>query len=270
MSELPQNVFGLMAVVFALGLQHGLDPDHVATIDGLTRHNSLVRPRIARWSGVLFSLGHGAIVTLVAILAATVSREWAPPAWLEVLGTWVSISFLLVLGCLNLRAAMDTSAQPGAMMGLRGLWLQRFSATSHPLLIAAIGAAFALSFDTVSQAALFSLTAANLAGWTFATLLGVIFMSGMMTADGLAGWWLGGLIRKADGRARMLARAMSLVVGIMSVAIAGLGFARWLHPESVASIDKFAWLMGAAMAIVVPAVFARLLRRNAVQPGQAV
>ncbi|MBI3716563.1 MAG: nickel transporter, partial [Betaproteobacteria bacterium] len=223
---------------------------------------------LARWSGVLFSLGHGVIVTLVAALAAIFSREWAPPPWLEYFGTWVSISFLLVLGCLNLRAAMETSAQHGVVMGLRGRWLRRFTATSHPLLIAAVGAAFALSFDTVSQAALFSLTAANLAGWTFATLLGVIFMSGMMTADGLAGWWLGGLIRKADARARLLARAMSFVVGAMSIGIAGLGFARWLHPESVAAIDRFAWLMGAAMAIAVPTALAWLLRRNAGRPGQ--
>jgi hypothetical protein len=34
-------------------------------LDGLARHNARDRPRVARWSGCFFSLGHGAIVTLV-------------------------------------------------------------------------------------------------------------------------------------------------------------------------------------------------------------
>ena len=38
------------------------------------------------------------------------------------------------------------------------------------MLIAAVGAAFALSFDTISQAVLFSITGSNLAGWAFATV----------------------------------------------------------------------------------------------------
>ena len=33
---------------FLLGLKHGLDPDHLAAIDGLTRFNAARRPRLAR------------------------------------------------------------------------------------------------------------------------------------------------------------------------------------------------------------------------------
>ena len=70
MSVLPHDGFGLIMVVFMLGLQHGMDQDHIATIDGLTRFNSELRPRVSRWAGVLFSAGHGIIVTVVAAMVA--------------------------------------------------------------------------------------------------------------------------------------------------------------------------------------------------------
>ena len=49
MDALPDNAAALATLVFLLGVKHGLDADHLATIDGLTRHNALVRPRLARW-----------------------------------------------------------------------------------------------------------------------------------------------------------------------------------------------------------------------------
>ena len=51
MGILPHDGVALIMVVFILGLQHGLDPDHIATIDGLTRFNAELRPRLSRWSG---------------------------------------------------------------------------------------------------------------------------------------------------------------------------------------------------------------------------
>jgi nickel/cobalt transporter (NiCoT) family protein len=42
---------GLAALVFALGLRHGFDPDHLVAIDGLTRTSK------SRWCGLFFSLG---------------------------------------------------------------------------------------------------------------------------------------------------------------------------------------------------------------------
>ncbi len=94
---MPQDWLGLVLLVFILGLKHGMDPDHLATIDGLTRFNALRRPRVSRWSGFLFSLGHGAVVTLVAGIVAVAAGEWTAPAWLEDVGAWISILFLFAL-----------------------------------------------------------------------------------------------------------------------------------------------------------------------------
>jgi high-affinity nickel-transport protein len=55
----PADWLALAAVVFLLGLKHGLDPDHLAAIDGLTRFNAGKSPRLSRWSGAVFSAGTG-------------------------------------------------------------------------------------------------------------------------------------------------------------------------------------------------------------------
>src|SRR3977135_1593254 len=67
---------GLIALVFALGLRHGFDPDHLVAIDGLTRSSARARPGMSRWSGLFFSLGHGAVVTLVGLGVAVAAGDW--------------------------------------------------------------------------------------------------------------------------------------------------------------------------------------------------
>src|SRR6185312_11354845 len=120
MDVLPSHWLSLVAVVFLLGLKHGLDPDHLAAIDGLTRFNAGRRPMVSRWSGLLFSAGHGVVVTMVAVTVATVATEWRAPQWLDQAGTWISIAFLALLGAANLAAVLRTPR--GEMvrpMGLR-------------------------------------------------------------------------------------------------------------------------------------------------------
>ena len=121
--DLPNDWIALLALVFILGAKHGLDADHLATIDGLTRYNLRFAPARARWCGSLFSLGHGAIVMLIALGVGLVSTKWHVPVWMEDLGTWISIGFLTLLGILNLRAVLmapagDMVAPIGVKAGL--------------------------------------------------------------------------------------------------------------------------------------------------------
>ena len=39
----PADWLSLLLLTFVLGMKHGFDADHLATIDGLTRHNVRVR-----------------------------------------------------------------------------------------------------------------------------------------------------------------------------------------------------------------------------------
>jgi high-affinity nickel-transport protein len=261
LTALPNDWLGLVLVVFFLGLKHGLDPDHLATIDGLTRFNAQARPRLSRWSGCLFSLGHGLVVTLVAGIVAAVANEWNAPAWLEHLGAAISILFLLALGVANLVAVFGApSDQAVRIAGLKGRWLGRFAGTSHPVVIAAVGAAFALSFDTLSQAALFSITASSMAGWAFSVALGIIFMLGMMITDGINGLWVGGLISRAGRRALIVSRAMSLAIAFLSLGIAGLGIAKYVSPSVAGALDNIGMAIGLGVLVLPALSFAIALR----------
>ncbi|MDB5776837.1 MAG: Nickel/cobalt efflux system [Herbaspirillum sp.] len=252
METLPHDWLGLVLVVFALGLKHGMDPDHLATIDGLTRYNARVRPSLSRWSGVLFSLGHGVVVMIVSALVALTANRWSAPAWLDTVGIWISIVFLTLLGFVNLRAVFKSA--PGQVVlpvGLKGRFVKRFSETSHPVVITAIGAAFALSFDTVSQAALFSITASNISGWVFAIGLGSLFMIGMMVSDGLNGFWVARLLSKSDQRSLIASRVMGLVIGFLSLAIAAMGLAKYFSPMLSDMLDNAGLLMGAGVIAIL-------------------
>lgn len=261
METLPHDWWALVFVVFVLGLKHGMDPDHLATIDGLTRFNARSRPRLSRWSGFLFSLGHGLVVTLVAGVVALLATEWSAPPWLEDLGAWVSILFLLALGFVNLWAVFRSPHdQVVRTVGLKSRFLRRFSETSHPVVIASVGAAFALSFDTISQAALFSLTASKLSGSIFSVALGAIFMLGMMATDGVNGLWVARLLQRADQRALVVSRVMGLVIAFLSIAIAGLGIAKYLSPTFAVVLEGAGLLMGVGLAAILLASFSLATR----------
>lgn len=259
----PHDLPGLLALVFLLGVKHGIDPDHLATVDGLTRFNLASRPRLARWSGCLFSLGHGLMVMAVAAVVALGASSWSPPQWLELAGVAISTGFLLVLGVLNLAAVLRTPADrvARAAAGLKGRWLGRLTETSHPVLIASIGAAFALSFDTISQAALFSLSASTAAaGWAFAAFLGFVFTSGMIVADGANGLWVSRLLARADRRARVASRVLGLSIAFLALAIAALGVARVASPRAADLIEAGGLAAGAGVVVIVFASYVLALR----------
>lgn len=238
------DILGLAALVFVLGLKHGLDPDHLVAIDGFTRSSR------SRWCGLFFSLGHGAVVTLVGVGLALLAADWQPPQWLEYAGAWISIAVLLVLGFANLVTALRAPDRVVALVGVRSHWLpERLARASHPALIAAVGAAFALSFDTISQALVFSMAGASLAGWVFAAFLGVVFTAGMAVTDAASGLWVARLVRAADGRAAAASRIMSLAVAFLCLVLAALGLAK--YPASLAPM-----LSAASCAIVLGAYLA--------------
>lgn len=231
MTALPADGLTLVLLVFVFGVKHGFDADHLATIDGLTRFNARANPRWARFCGTLFSLGHGAVVVAIALAVSLLSRHWTTPEWLEVSGAWISISFLSLLGVLNLRAVFAAEAHEMVHpVGLKGRWLGRLGRVAHPAGVALVGALFALSFDTVSQAALFAVAGVQAGGAAHAVGLGLTFMLGMLLADGANGFWIARLIARADGTARIASRVMALAVGGMSLLVAAWGTARMAWP----------------------------------------
>lgn len=253
METLHDSIYPLIALAFVLGLKHGMDADHLATIDGLARFNtSAGRTRLARLCGFLFSLGHGTVVCIVAGAASTLLHRASVPAWMDDVGAGVSAFFLSLLGILNLYAVFSTpSHEMVQMVGIKGRWLGNLKCAGHPALVALVGALFALSFDTLSQAALFSATATNHGGMPYALLLAVCFMIGMMVTDAVNGIWISHLLRRTDSSARLGSRIMGITVGLLSLAVAGLGLSRHFLPEAAAWQEGRELLIGATVIAAV-------------------
>lgn len=271
MDFLPTDFLALAALALLLGLKHGFDADHLATIDGMTRLSARQRRGFQSFCGVLFSLGHGAVVVAIALAASRLARGWQVPEWFETTGAVISIVFLSGLGLLNLhavwRAAPDEMVSPVGLKGrfVSGLLLRLAGSGEGngrfgPWLVMGVGALFALSFDTLSQAALFSVAGSRLGGWGHALALALLFTAGMLITDGINGLWISRLIRRADRAARLASRVMGLAVACVSLTVAAFGAARFCSDEVAAWSDGKELFFGAALVLMIGLSFIAGLR----------
>jgi high-affinity nickel-transport protein len=99
-------VLGTALLAYGLGLRHGVDADHIAAIDNVTR-TLMQRGQQPVGVGFYFSLGHSTVVVLasVAIAATATALSHRFAAMREVggvVGTLVSAGFLLAIAAINL------------------------------------------------------------------------------------------------------------------------------------------------------------------------
>jgi high-affinity nickel-transport protein len=255
--ETANSIYPLVTLALILGMKHGMDADHLATIDGLTRFNAAAgRRRLARLCGFLFSLGHGSVVCVVAVATGFLFQQGAVPEWMNEVGAWVSAFFLILLGALNLYAVFTTPAHAMVqMVGLKGRWLGKLKHAGHPAMIALVGALFAFSFDTLSQAALFSATSTQYGGVLSALLLAACFMFGMMLTDAANGLWISHLLQRADATARAASRIMGVTVALLSLSVAALGLSRRFFPEASSWQDGRELFIGCSIIAVIAVSF---------------
>ena len=261
MDAIPATWTALCALALVLGLKHGFDADHLATIDGLTRYNARANPRLARLAGALFSLGHGAVVLAVAFAAGSLAAGWRTPDWLEFSGAAVSVLFLFGLAFVNVHAVL--TAAPGTVVapsGLKARLLGRVLTVRRPWAITAVGMLFALSFDTVSQAAIFALAAGHFGGVMQALFVAALFVLGMLSVDGINGVWIFALIRRADRTAAIASRVMALAVAAISLAVGVFTVAKLLLPAVDTWAEGHNLAFGAIVIVCVAAAFAVAMR----------
>lgn len=208
----------LVFMALTLGFRHGFDLDHLSTIDSITR---TVRDNryLSKMIGILFSLGHGLVVTTISIIIGSGIMRSQPPLWLEHFGNGISIFFLFTFGILTLLNIFQKPTQLSST-SLKG-WLLRkiIVQRCNPLFVILIGVLFAFSFDTFSQIALFSISASILSGWLFSGVLGIIFMLGMMISDGVNGLLVSKLIQRADKTSYFISRIFGLMISGFSLTI---------------------------------------------------
>lgn len=241
----------LALMVFLLGIKHGIDPDHLVAIDGMTRYNAAAKPRLARWAGFLFSLGHGVVVVCFATFISTASTMHHVPQWAEAIGTLTSVTFLLAMGAVNLYGALCTSPHhPHAPMSFKRTLFDSFFKASSPLSILLLGALFAVSFDTLSQAAMFAATTSQSDEWQPATALALLFTVGMMLPDAVNGLWLSKMLRRANKDIQSVSRIMGAVIAGLSLTIGCINLGRFLSPTFSAHIESWQMLISAALVMV--------------------
>lgn len=216
----------LFFTAFILGLRHGFDLDHISIIDAITRTTRSHRG-ISRAAGVLFSSGHGLIVMIASLIIGSGIMQSRLPAWLEPCGAIISIFFLFVFGMATLWSVLR-APQPGLPSGGLKTWFftRLIGQKRHPVYIMAVGALFAFSFDTLSQAALFAISASMASGWLFSGILGLVFTIGMMCSDGVNGYVVSMLINRVDKTSLILSRLLGLLISIFSLAVGAFNLSR--------------------------------------------
>ena len=258
------NLYTLGLTVFLLGIRHGFDADHLAAIDGLTRFNAGHRASLSRNAGYLFSLGHGIVVISTALLVALVANTWAVPWWVESIGVWSSIAVLLALAIANLNAVLrvtgDQMVQPA---GWRARWLMRCFTAKSFLSVVAVGALFAVSFDTLSLAAMFGMTASRFGSWLSALLAAGLFVVGMLVTDGLNGVWIAYVIRRSHRAALAVSRIMALAISGVCLIVAAAGIASQLLPATSLVLEAQRSWVSIAIILVLAASFKIGLRLTA-------
>lgn len=217
-----------LVLMFALGLRHGLDPDHIAMVDAIAYGRADAARRA--WStGAMFAAGHGAAVTAAAIAMQALQRELAPPAPWETLLAWLPVLLLTAAGTANLRALLRPGQYRPAGIGAA---LARLGGAGHPIAAFGIGILFALVFDTASQIAAWGYAGDVRHGPGAALLLGLVFTAGMIVIDALDGCLMNRLLAHPDRLAReRYRRVVGWITVVAAFGVAAHGAASTLWPD---------------------------------------
>ncbi|MDY7577069.1 nickel transporter [Herbaspirillum sp. RTI4] len=251
MPESSLALTSLMAFAVLFGIKHGFDADHLASIDGLARLQSRHgRTRLARLCGLLFSGGHG-----VVVLGAAWMFAWYGigrlPYWLDSLGIWISIIFLLSIGMINLRNAWQPKdAASAPRMSPMANWIMRLSVPHGVGGSLMVGALFALSLDAMTIAAWFGLAGSLHGGMSATLILGLCFVLGMVATDTVNGLVVASLIKRSEHFVQQAGRLFSLLVACSALIVAGFGAAKF-YSEAVDSWADGKELMVGLMVLAI-------------------
>lgn len=222
-------LFGTALLAYTFGLRHAVDADHIAAIDNVTRKLMQEKKRPVG-VGLFFSLGHSTFVVIMSVVVAfaTVAVQSRVNAFKDVGGiisTVVSALFLFAIALFNIIVFTSIfktfrSVRNGGqfvdedldiLLNSRGvlarLFRPVFKMVSRSWHMFPVGLLFGLGFDTVTEVALFGISAAQAShGLSLGTILifPLLFTVGMSLIDttdsilmlGAYGWAFAKPIRK--------------------------------------------------------------------------
>ncbi len=194
-------------LAYGLGLRHGVDADHIAAIDNVTRKLMGQKQR-PLGAGLFFALGHSSVVVIAALAIAAAAGFLHEAERFKgvggVLSTSVSAFFLFTIAALNLVILRSVYAafrrvrngEPyveedlNVLLAGRGLLARIFrplfrlvNRSWHMILL---GFLFGLGFDTATEVSLLGISAAQGAhGFALASIMvfPALFAAGMALVD---------------------------------------------------------------------------------------
>jgi nickel/cobalt transporter (NiCoT) family protein len=213
------SIWPTLGLLLALGFRHGLDPDHIAAVDGLTRMRFKAQNYwSARLTGFQFASGHSLTVLLATLIFYWQGVEM--PLWLDQLGLWISSAFLLWLAFTNFRYCLKGATHHHPNGWVQAFILKRLGPFAHPM---GVGFAFALSLDTLGQAGLMAAKGHEMGGFVMIIWFALSFGLGMMLADSLNGLIVHWIVRQSEQLAKHTARLMSGVIALLSLMVVMFG-----------------------------------------------
>lgn len=236
--------------VFALGLRHGADPDHLAAIDNMTRNSVKARPFLSRFIGTLFAGGHTIMVLAIAALVGYAGTRFSAHAQaIENVGTVISIVVLLLIAAINLRqlASGQTDRVAGAKTRLLPAILR--DATS-PWVAIPVGLLFGFGFETSSQIAAYAVAFGADAGVAGSLIVGSMFCGGMVCTDTLDSLLIHRMVSYRNGRLPQVMRVWIWSVTGFAIAVAAYELAQLMGSKPPVS-DLFVSALLVSILLVV-------------------
>jgi nickel/cobalt transporter (NiCoT) family protein len=247
-------MLGTALLAYSFGLRHAVDADHIAAIDNVTRKLMQEGKRPVS-VGFWFSIGHSAVVVLVALAIAVTTTELESrfDAWKDVGGvvsTSVSTLFLFAVAAMNIvilagvwktfhhvqRGGAFQDQDFDLLLNSRGLLARLFrplfrlvTQSWHML---PLGFLFGLGFDTATEVALLGISATQaeqgMSIWSI-MVFPALFAAGMSLVDTTDGVLMLGAYNWAFIKPmrklyyNLVITAVSVVVAVLIGGIEGLG-----------------------------------------------
>lgn len=264
--------FSGLVLMFVLGLRHGLDPDHIACIDGLTWRALNHDHHHAPWIGTLFAIGHGLLVTAIAAGVSQLTKTITVPDGVVLVFDWIPTALLLLVGTLNLKLLLQSSNSFQPTGWKLKLIPARLRNHSSPWAVVAIGVLFATVFDTATQASAWGYVASNKGGGLLAAVAaGLMFTAGMVITDTLDGRLICRVSRSSQAATAgpRYRRILGWLIVAISYGVAAYNIGKAWLPEI--ELDDLAFsLTGAALIVLMAVIWAWLVHHKRSQRSGAL
>ena len=256
-------MFSSAFTVYALGLRHGADPDHLAAIDNMTRNSIGRAPRLSRLIGTLFAGGHTIMIMAVAALVGLAgSRLSSHGALIETVGTWISIVVLLGIAAVNLHQ-LRRGLNDRLFGAKTRLLPAALRTSSSPWIAIPVGLLFGFGFETSSQVATYALAFGADAGIAGALIVGSVFCAGMASTDTLDSLFVHHVVSYRSGMIPSVMRVWILSVTGFAVAVAAFELAQALGYKPPVSDLTVSCVLVSALLAVFAAIFLSTRRESA-------